>query len=237
MLKKIIFLSILICTLYACSTDTVRMEGFEVHGIDISHHQSYINWDTVSKQAIDFAFVKATEGETFCDSLFSYNWNEMSRVGIKRGAYHFFRPNISIEKQAKNFIKQVTLKEGDLPPVLDVEVFDGISKRQLLHNVQEWLNIIETHYNIRPLIYTNHKSYKKYIAGNFDEYPIWIARYSTSDPTLIFGNSWSFWQYGNRGSVNGIEGYVDLNVFNGSLEDLEKLRLGKASYLSDNTCF
>jgi len=127
MLKKIIFLSILICTLYACSSDTHRMEGFEVHGIDISHHQSYINWDTVASQPIDFAFVKATEGETFSDSLFSYNWNEMSRVEIKRGAYHFFRPNISVENQAKNFIDQVDLKEGDLPPVLDVEVFEGIS--------------------------------------------------------------------------------------------------------------
>ena len=73
---------------------------------------------------------------------------------------------------------------------------------------------------------------KKFIAGNFDEYPIWIARYSTSDPTLTFGNSWIFWQYGNRGYVKGIEGYVDLNVFNGRLEDLEKMRLGQAAYLS-----
>jgi len=232
MLKKIIFLSILICTLYACSSDTHRMEGFEVHGIDISHHQSYINWDTVASQPIDFAFVKATEGETFSDSLFSYNWNEMSRVEIKRGAYHFFRPNISVENQAKNFIDQVDLKEGDLPPVLDVEVFEGISERQLLYDVQEWLNIIEAHYNVKPIIYTYHKAYKKYITGNFDEYPIWIARYSTSDPTLSFGNSWSFWQYGNRGAVKGIEGFVDLNVFNGSIEDLEKLGVGESSYLS-----
>lgn len=205
----------------SCQYETVQMDEFEVHGIDVSHYQAKINWDTIASQHVAFGFVKATEGATHVDTLFCRNWGEMERVGIKRGAYHFFRPQTSPVAQAQNFIQQVQMKDGDLPPVLDVEVRDDVSKRRLVDAVRTWMIIVESRYDIKPILYTNIKFYNRYLAGHFDDYPVWIARYNTREPRLAGGRQWDFWQYGNKGLINGIDGYVDFNVFNGNLLELE----------------
>jgi lysozyme len=219
-LLTILSLSII---LSACELETKRLHAYEVHGIDVSHHQSYINWDSVALEGIDFAFVKATEGMTFRDSLFEHNWSQIKSNSIKRGAYHFYRPAVSAHAQAEHFKNQVHLGEGDLPPVLDVEVIDGVSRVKLLTGILNWLYLVEIHYGVRPILYTNLKFYNKYLAGHFDEYPLWIARYNTRQPTLACGREWQFWQYGNRGQLSGVNGDVDFNVFHGSWSQLDSL--------------
>jgi lysozyme len=199
------------------------MERFAVHGIDISHYQSRIDWDVVAAQDIHFAFVKASEGVSLRDSLFALNWEEMKRVGIRRGAYHFFRPSIPAEAQARNFIAQVKMEYGDLPPVLDVEVLEGSSKVQLITGIRTWLYLVEIQYGVRPIIYTSINFYNRYLAGHFPDHHFWVARYNRRAPRLACGRSWLFWQYGNQGRLEGIAGDVDFNVFNGSLTDLEAL--------------
>lgn len=204
----------------SCNPITERMENYEVHGIDVSHYQSRIHWDKVASQDIAFSFVKASEGETLVDSLFKFNWAELQRVGIKRGAYHFFRPGIDGYKQARLYINQVNLNDGDLPPVLDVETLDNASPEELVKQMKAWLDTVEKQYRVAPIIYTNVKFYFRYLAGKFDDYPVWIARYSKHKP-VITDKKWKFWQYGNRGRVDGIKGDVDLNVFHGSPEELK----------------
>lgn len=227
-----ILATLLLFIFWSCDHRTVRMERFEVHGIDISHHQSLIYWDSVAGQRLHFAFVKATEGATLNDTLFCFNWDEMKRVGLLRGAYHFYRPRTPAREQADNFIHWVSLQYGDLPPVLDVEVLDGVSKAQLVTGMRTWLYLIELRYGTKPIIYTNLKFYNKYLAGQFDDYPLWIARYSAREPVLACGRGWNFWQYGSQGRVNGIAGDVDFNVFNGDSLDLASLCLAPAQVLS-----
>ncbi len=212
--------------LFACNEQTVRKQGFEVHGIDVSHYQKHIDWPAIAAQDIQFAFVKASEGETMQDSIFCKNWFEMDEAGIKRGAYHFFRPTISAETQAWNFLGTVSLENGDLAPVLDVEVMDGVDAETLRKGVKTWLQVVENFYKIKPIIYSNQKFYNKYLAGHFTSYPIWVARYSSwRKPVLATGHNWHFWQYGNRGRLQGIDGDVDFNVFYGSREELENFCL------------
>ena len=222
-MKYLILIIGFVCFLQACQQPTARMEGYEVHGIDVSRHQQLIDWDTVAVQPIDFVFIKATEGEELVDKHFKHNWEMVKSKRMKRGAYHFFHPTLSSFQQALNFINTVPLEYGDLPPVLDFEVTNGASETLVINRLQSWLSLIEEHYHIRPIIYTNQKMYKRYIADNFDDHIIWMARYSTSSPSLTNNNKWHFWQYGNRGIVKGIEGDVDLNVFNGSYVELEKI--------------
>ena len=223
-MKYAVAANLFILVFLSCNPITERMENYAVHGIDVSHYQSRIQWDKVATQKIAFSFVKASEGESLVDSLFSFNWGELARVGIKRGAYHFFRPTVDGHQQASLYINQVVLKDGDLPPVLDVETIDNVSEKQLLKQMQTWLYSIETYYGIRPIIYTNLKFYSRYLVGNFDQYPIWIARYNKENPVLA-NKQWKFWQYGNRGRIEGINGNVDLNVFHGSFEELEQLSI------------
>jgi len=206
-----------------CKENTKRIPGFEVHGIDVSHYQKNINWETIATQEIAFAFVKATEGESISDSLFQQNWEGLTKNCIRKGAYHYFHPATNVRNQFENFKCQVQFEKGDLPPVIDIEETNGKSKEEVIKSINEWIYLVETDFKVKPIIYTNFKFYNAYIIGNFDQYPIWIANYTYREPTLDFGDSWTFWQYGNRGRIKGIEGDVDFNVFNGSLLDLDNL--------------
>ncbi len=222
--------------LLSCHEQTKRRSDFSIHGIDVSHYQKHIDWPTVASQGINFAFIKATEGEFFRDSLFCKNWNEIKDAGIRRGAYHFFRPTVPVEAQVKNFIEAIELGHGDLAPVLDVEVDDGVSEEELRQSVLSWLNLVESTYKIKPIVYTNQKFFNRYFSGHLEGFPIWIARYNRwLKPRLCDKQEWSFWQYGNKGRLEGINGDVDFNVFRGSMEGLENLCLNRPEPLLNSS--
>ena len=200
-----------------------------LHGIDVSRHQRYIDWDAVSKMnqndiGITFAFIKASEGKTVVDEYFNDNWKSAKENGILRGAYHFFRPHLTAQEQATLFIRQVPkLVKGDLPPVLDIEMKGSCPPARLRKNLKLWLVLVEKHYGMTPILYTNYGFYKHYLLGkDFKKYPLWIAHYKTPNINEIV-NNWHFWQHSDRGHVNGINGGVDFNVFNGDIEELKKL--------------
>lgn len=209
--------------------DPIYPKGFDIHGIDISHYQEEVDWELVRNASLDtfaihFAFIKATEGEDLMDEHFEYNFCEAKRNDLIRGAYHFFTPSNSAQSQAAFFIKQVKLEAGDLPPVLDVEKSGRLSAKQLQDSVKVWLNLVEKHYKVKPIIYTGHKFKLKYLnAPEFNDYPYWIAHYYIEE--LKYKGEWLFWQHTDRGEVNGINGRVDCNIFNGSLEELLELTI------------
>lgn len=198
---------------------------YEIHGIDVSHHNAKIDWDklkaSISDEVrIDFAYIKATEGATHVDRQFERNWSEATRVGIKKGAYHFYNPRVLSERQAQNFIKKVKMEAGDLPPVLDLEINAGRPDEIIINGVRNWLTLIEQHYGVKPIIYTNEHYYKRYIAGNFDDYPLWLAGYSRTHLDDLAENARVlFWQHSEKGWAPGIKGFVDFNVFLHPKED------------------
>lgn len=200
--------------------------GYTIHGIDVSRHQKVISWADVKKMKIenikiDFAFIKATEGLGRVDMQFRRNWRNAQREGIRRGAYHFFIASKSGKAQAENFIETVRLQKGDLPPVLDVENTFGASKPDLQQRVADWLLMAEKKYKTRPIIYTNVDFYNLYLAGKFDDYPLWVAHYLVHDRPRI--ENWIFWQHNESGRVDGIEPAVDFNVFNGDSTSFQQM--------------
>ena len=114
------------------------------------------------------------------------------------------------------------LQKGDLPPVLDIEQANGASVTDLQQRVSDWLLMVEKKCKVKPIIYTNADFYKTFLAGRFDEYPLWVAHYFVKDKPRI-DRSWSFWQHNESGHVNGINSYVDFNVFNGDSAAFQKL--------------
>lgn len=222
-MRRLLGVVVLVAFWSACEVPTSRLTGYEVHGIDVSRYQSFVNWDMVATQDIHFAFIKATEGESLRDPFFNYNWRELRRVGIIRGAYHFYRPSVHPCDQMENFSMTVQLEPGDMPPVLDIEVTDGAPKALLVAHVKEFLEALEKEYQIKPIIYTNLKFYYNYLHGHVDGYPVWVARYNFRKPELGGSKQWDFWQYANRGRIKGIYGPVDLNVFHGTIDDLKGL--------------
>ncbi|MEO6760589.1 MAG: GH25 family lysozyme, partial [Saprospiraceae bacterium] len=111
----------------------------ELHGIDVSHYQEAIEWDTVvAKQRLDFVFVKCTEGSDYVDSLYCQNWTDLGRLGVRRGAYHFFRAYGCGEDQAAHFLQAAELQPGDLAPVLDIETTSGMSPEIMIEEARVW---------------------------------------------------------------------------------------------------
>lgn len=196
---------------------------FAVKGVDVSHYQGGINWQRLAGDGHDFAFIKATEGEELKDEFFATNWQEAGRAGIRRGAYHFFRPEVSPTKQAANFFKQVDLQPGDLPPVLDVEDLGLLSTTQLISAVKDWASLAEARYGVKPIIYTGQNFYNRFLAGHLDEYPLWLARYDANEPVTVCGRDYNFWQYTDEGRLPGVKGDVDRNVFFGTHLELALL--------------
>ena len=199
---------------------------FPVRGIDISHHQSAIDWALLEREGLDFAFIKATEGGDHKDTKFEENWKKAGEIGLVRGAYHFFTFCKTGFEQAMNYIDTVPLEENTLPPVIDLE-FGGNcsarpSKEEVLGEITEFSDIVESRYGKRPLIYATRQSYEEYLAGELPEHRIWI-RNIYSYPRLPDKREWSVWQYANRGRLFGIDGFVDLNVFNGDREECLQL--------------
>jgi lysozyme len=205
--------------------------NYVIHGIDVSRHQAVIDWKDVKAMQIrnvriGFGFMKATEGIESIDGRFKKNWFEAKKAGIPRGAYHFFTPSKSGKAQARNFIETVHLEKGDLPPVLDVEQIRGTSISNLQQRVSDWIVTVEAHYGVKPIIYTNADFYENYLAGRFDNYPLWVAHYLVKDKPRIKRN-WILWQHNETGRVNGINAYVDFNVFNGDSTEFRDFLIKK----------
>jgi len=60
---------------------------YEIHGIDVSHHQRFIDWEKVAEHSqfkVSFTFLKATEGTTIRDTRFETNWKESKEAGLVR---------------------------------------------------------------------------------------------------------------------------------------------------------
>ena len=215
---------LLVLLLAGCDRDRVASR-YEVTGIDLSRYQGAVDWDTVATTGHAFAFMKATEGYEHRDLAFRANWTEAGRVGMRRGAYHYFLPHVSVERQLSNYIDLVKLAPGDLPPVLDVEARGRLTGAELVDHVRQWLVLAETHYGVKPILYTGLNFYNRHLAGQFDDYPLWLARYSRREPVTVCGRGFQFWQYTDRAEVKGIVGRVDRNVFGGSLAELQALLL------------
>lgn len=206
-----------------------------VPGIDVSYWNAGIDWPKVRAAGQRFVFVKATEGETYSDPTFDDNWLGAKTSGLLRGAYCFFRPKADPKKQAERFIAYVKSMndDGELPPALDLETSDGQAKDKIIARAKIWLDEVEQAFGRKPIIYSGLYFLQTYFSvpggGPPDwaaDYPLWLAQYPYQYtpgmlPTLPNGwFKWTFWQYSETGKVNGINAKVDLNLFNGTLEEL-----------------
>ncbi|MDE5803049.1 MAG: glycoside hydrolase family 25 [Lachnospiraceae bacterium] len=238
--KKIIFivLTTLLCLMVLSAIlvlskkihpNNLFITSYPVRGVDVSHYQGTIDWASIEEQNISFAFIKATEGSSYVDGCFSQNWKNISNTSILAGAYHFFSFDSAPSTQASLYIETVGSLPGKLPPVIDVEYYGDKEdsppdKDTVTANLQELLNLLEEYYHVKPIIYTTYSVYDRYIKGIFDDYPLWIRNvYYT--PNLDIGNRWTFWQYSDTEKLNGYTGeepFIDLNVFHGTPEELQK---------------
>ena len=192
-------------------------------GFDVSEYQSEIDWEQTyhidEAFELSFVFIRSTSGKDKIDSKFKENWKAAKERQLIRGAYHYYRPNENSIEQAENFTKNVKLEKGDLPPVLDIE---KLPRKQSIDSLKvglrRWLKKVEKHYKVKPIIYSGESYYTDFLREEFSEYPLWIANYNFWRNDLE--SDWQFWQFTEKAQIEGIEGMVDLNVFNGDKNKL-----------------
>lgn len=202
-----------------------------VLGLDISQYQDKIQWEKFQlnhkNELIEFIVVRATFGKDQKDIQFERNWKNISELPIKKGAYHYYRPNENSTLQAENFIQTVKLSPGDIPPILDIERQSTIQTNENLRKgIRNWLTIVEAHYGVKPIIYTGDSYFKDHLHGNdFQDYPLWIANYNLVRKPKT--NYWVIWQFSEKGEIPGIKGKVDLNVLRGGKNALDNLLISE----------
>jgi lysozyme len=200
---------------------------YPVFGLDASHHQGEIDWQKIDADLYKFVYLKATEGETFRDKRFLENYQGAKKRGLKVGAYHFWSFCKDPLKQVKNIMAVVPRAQGDLVPALDMETIqkcdfasNAEEKRAIRDHVKVALEELSFQYGKPPVIYTTmdflsqHRELQEY------ETEYWVR--SLVGPPFLKKINWLIWQYHNSGSIDGIEGPVDLNAMKESL-GLEKI--------------
>ncbi|HUB08817.1 MAG TPA: GH25 family lysozyme [Myxococcales bacterium] len=213
---------------------TVCLGKSTLQGIDVSADQPDTDWASVKKAGKVFAAIQAVDGITSDNPDFARDWKAAGEAGVVRGPYQFFRPGDDPTTEANHFVALVNaaggFKKGDLPPMLDWEVYDDDSGHFVpgstaAAEAQTWLNVVEKAFGVKPIIYTYTDFFPGYytLPESFASYPLWIANVGVSCPTVPAPwTKFAIWQYG-QGSVSGVTTSVDLDVFDGDLAALSAL--------------
>jgi lysozyme len=198
-----------------------------VQGVDVSHHQGAIDWRTLAADDIAFAYIKATEGADHIDARFAFNWREAAAAGLYRGAYHFFTLCRSGASQAQNFIAVVPRDAGALPAAVDLEHMGpcrlGPTMTDVVGEARIFMDALEAHYGVRPIIYTTREFHDAYLSEVTGE-RFWIR--SLGVPPRFRERDWIIWQHHNRGHKRGVSGPIDLNAFRGDAAALAQFAGG-----------
>ena len=186
-----------------------------IPGIDVSHWQGEIDWPKVREAGVEFAYIKLTEGLSSVDALFESNWKAAKEAGVIRGAYHFVTAD-SIDGQIEFFLKNVP-SDTDLPPCFDFEYTPLSSSNPTADDALACVCQVPW-----MVLYAS----PDWISGKFAITPpvlLWIANYHVVKPRIHPWSKWTFWQHSDQGKVPGINGDVDLDWFNGTIEELQRL--------------
>lgn len=191
-------------------TSHARINSKYMEGIDVSHYQGSIDWDAVANGTqISYVYLKATEGAALVDNTYERNLQEARRVGLSVGSYHFYRPNVDWKQQFDNMTAVVKADDQDLVPIIDIEHRGSVSEETFINDLKSFVEKVTDFYGKKPLLYTYHNFYNRYLTGVFSDYHFMIARYRSDSPTLDDGKDYIMWQYTSTGSIPGIRGNVD----------------------------
>lgn len=208
------------------------LRTYPLQGVDVSHHQGEIEWSQLQGPAVQFAYIKASEGATLRDPRFASNWQSALAAGVTPGAYHFFTLCKAGAEQARNFLAALADVSGSgLPPAVDLEFGGNCEQRptelEFTRELNAFLEQVQRETGCTPVLYVTQEFYGPYVAGRIRGYPLWV-RNIFGKPKLQKGADWLLWQYANRGRMPGVGAFIDLNVYNGSAAEFREFRCTRA---------
>jgi lysozyme len=195
-----------------------------ITGVDVSKWQGVVDFAKIKAAGHRYAFVKVTQGATGVDPDYARNIAAARTAGLAAGSYHFYSTDHDAASQFANLSAHLDLKPGDLPPVVDIEVFAQNSLPGLSTQLKAFLDSIEQRYRAKPILYSGLSFAAQNLSG-FGDYPLWLAEYTNAPaPRMPAGwAQWTFWQFSQTGHVVGVNGAVDLDRFNGGEDQFKAL--------------
>ncbi len=213
----------------------VKTEETKSLGIDVSKYQGKIDWNKVKAAGVEFAIIRVgyrtdKTGVIYEDAYAAYNLQKASEAGIKIGVYFFSTAINEAEaleeaKWVTNFIAQYAIT---YPVVYNCEGFTskesrmyGVSNSARSANASTFLNYAKQE-GYTGMLYAA----KSELEGSTywdtntltSAFKIWVAQYPVNPYPVSskpnYSGTYSMWQYTNKGIVDGISGYVDMNVAN-----------------------
>jgi lysozyme len=194
-------------------------------GTDISAWQDKdetygkVDFDKMAAAGAKFCFMRAYFGLTRDEDFADY-WLA-AKGKIARGAYFFPLTTGSIVDQVNNFVNLLKSDGGELPPVIDIERFNGTVPNASA--IKVCIQVIEQKLAVKPIIYTGRYMWQDEVVGGSDpyfaNYDLWIAAYGYASPKIPAPwTDWKFWQYTDKGDglKFGVESLnIDMDYFNG----------------------
>lgn len=185
-------------------------------GIDISNWQGYVDFAKVKQSGVQVVYIKATEGTYYTDKYLNSNYNGAKAQGLSIGFYHFFRPvnEANTLAQAQYFVNAVKDKTFDCRLALDIEVTGNLSRDYLSKLADMFMQEVKRLSGKETVLYTYTYFAKSNLNSSLSKYPLWIAHYGVTTPgDNGIWNTWVGFQYSSTGSVPGVNGNCDMNVF------------------------
>jgi lysozyme len=208
--------------------------GPTLEGIDVSYHEGTIDWSAVVNAGIRFAWIKATEGTKYVDPAWATNSANARAAGMPFGAFHYAQPGTDpglAAEQADHFVDVAGFGSGNLLPVLDVEITNGLTPSAMQTFIAQFLDRVLQRTGIHAVIYTSPNFWRKNVGDTAvfaqNGYNLlWVAHWTTaSAPSMPASNwggfGWTVWQYTDKGTVPGITKVVDRDRLAGT--DLSRI--------------
>lgn len=204
-------------------------------GVDVSLWQhpggNPIDWQQVRLAGNSFAIVKATEGLGYVNPHFAEDSAAAAEAGLIVGSYHMGRAHESAALQAAEYAAALASQpQPSLPPVLDIEYNNGVSPAGMQAWIREFVTEIERLTGRKPIIYTYRYFWEQEVGNTteFSDYPLWLAAYQSTPPTVMPGgwDNMVMWQNSGNDRVPGIAVDVDTNIFNGDESQLHSFVAG-----------
>ena len=196
--------------------DSYQQEGASF-GIDVSHWQGDINFQKVKDAGVEFVYIRVGRGDGIgkdyvLDDKFERNIKGFNEVGIPVGVYFYSNAN-SVEdatKEAKWMMKQIKNYKVDLEIVYDWENWGDFQSYDLsFHDLKETYQAFQKtvkEKGYKGMLYGS-KSYLESIWDSPSE--VWLAHYTKE---TSYTGTYKVWQLCDDGKVNGINGYVDIDI-------------------------
>lgn len=193
-------------------------------GIDLSEYQGEVDFEKAKAAGVEFVMLRiggrfyGTDGTVYEDGAFDSYYQQAKAAGIKVGAYFFSQAVSTADavEEAEFVVKKLGGKKLDYPIAFDWENIaddeartDNVSGTELTTIAEAFCNkVIDSGY--KAIVYAN--SAQMFIMYDFEtmkDYDFWLADYREF-PTMYY--KFDMWQYATDGTVDGIEGNVDMNL-------------------------